>query len=66
MAERTPVIEPFEVGAGLAEKFKFHLFELAHAENKVTGRYFVTDRLADRTYADRPFFTGRPLNIRVN
>ena len=47
-----PVVEPFEVGAGLAEKFKLHLLEFAHAENEVSRRDFVAERFAYLAYAE--------------
>ena len=46
-AEGTPVVEPFEVFAGLAEEFKFHLLKLTHTENEVAGRDLVAEGLAD-------------------
>ena len=42
-AEASPIVEPFEVGAGLAEKFKLHLFKFAHTENEVAGGYLVSE-----------------------
>ena len=47
MAVVLPVCEPLEVGAGLAEELKLHLFELTGAENEVAGGNFVTEGLTD-------------------
>lgn len=46
MAELSPVGEPLEVGAGLAEEFQLHLFELPDAEDEVAGRDFVAEGFA--------------------
>ena len=62
-AVRTPIVEPFKIRSGLAEKFKFHLLELSYSENEVTRRYFVPERFADLTYAERDFFSRRSLNV---
>ena len=42
-----PVVEPFKVGAGLAEELQLHLLELADAEDEVAGSDLVAERLAD-------------------
>ena len=63
VAEITPVRKPFEVGSGFAEKFKFHLLEFAHAENKVSGCDFVTEGLAYLTDTERHFLSRRTLNV---
>ena len=42
-AERTPILEPFEVRTGLAEEFKLHLLELTNAEDEVAGGDLVTE-----------------------
>ncbi len=57
-AEGTPVIEPIEVLAGLAEEFKLHLLEFTHAENEVAGGDFVAEGLADLADAGRQLFAG--------
>ena len=62
-AERTPVIEPLKIRAGLAEEFEFHLLDLAHAENEVSGRDFVAERLADLTDSERNLFTRGTLDV---
>ena len=62
-AEIFPVAEPFEVGAGLAEKFKFHLFEFAQAEGEISGRDFVAERFAYLTDAERYAHTRGTLHV---
>ncbi len=64
-----PVFKPFEVGVGLAEKFHFHLLELAQTENKVAGRYFVAEALAYLAYSERharPSRTGHVFEVYEN
>ena len=62
-AEASPVLEPLKVGTRLTEELQFHLLEFAHAENEVAGRYFVSERFADLTYAERNFIARRALNV---
>ena len=64
-----PVFKPFEVGVRLAEKFHFHLLELAQTENKVAGRYFVAEALAYLAYSERharPSRTGHVFEVYEN
>ena len=63
MAEVLPICKPFEIGAGLAEKFKFHLFKFTDAEDEVAGCDFVAEALADLTDAERYFFTSCALHV---
>ena len=58
-----PIAEPFQIRSGLAEKFKFHLFEFAHAENKVSGGDFVTERFTYLAYTERNAHTRGTLNV---
>ena len=58
-----PVIEPFKVGAGFAEEFKFHLFKLADAEDEVAGGNFVSERLADLSDTERHFRSCGALHV---
>ena len=58
-----PVFKPLQIRAGLAEKFEFHLFEFAYAEDKVSGRDFVSERFAYLTYSERNFSSRRALNV---
>ena len=60
MAKVFPIFKPFEVGAGLAEKLKFHLLEFSYSEDKVAGRYLVTEALSHLTYAERHFSSRCP------
>ena len=63
LAVASPVIEPLEVCAGLAEEFKLHLLELAYTEDEVSGCYLVTERLTYLCYAERHLFTCCSLDI---
>ena len=63
MAEVLPIVEPFKVGAGFAEKFKFHLLEFADTEDEVAGGDFVAETLADLTDAERHFLSRRALHV---
>ena len=63
MAEILPIREPFKVGAGFAEKFKFHLLELADTENEVAGSDFVAETLADLSDSERNLFASGTLNV---
>ena len=58
-----PVLEPLEVGSGLAEEFKLHLFELAGPEREVARRDLVSEGFAYLTYAEGDLFSGRSLNV---
>ena len=58
-----PIVEPFQIGIRLAEKFTLHLFELADTENKVSGRYLVSEGFSDLTYAERKLLSGCALNV---
>ncbi len=62
-AEAAPVVEPFQVFAGLAEEFQFHLLELTHAEDEVTGRNLIPEGLADLRDAGRQLFSGGPHGV---
>ena len=62
-AEASPVIEPFQIGAGLAEEFQFHLFKFTHTEYEITGSNFISERLAYLSNAERYFFTACSLDI---
>ena len=56
VAERAPILEPFEVGAGLAEELQLHLLKLAHAEDEVARGDLVAEALADLADAERQLF----------
>ena len=63
MAERAPVVEPLEVGAGLAEELQLHLLKLAHAEDEVAGGDLVAEALADLADAERQLLACRALDV---
>ena len=63
VAEILPVGKPFEVGAGLAEEFKFHLLEFPRTESKVAGSNLVTETLAYLTDSERYFEPGSALYV---
>ena len=58
LAVASPVGEPFEVGAGLAEELKLHLLELTGTEDEVAGGDLVTEGLTDLTDAEGKLLTG--------
>ena len=58
-----PVFEPFEVGAGFAEKLQLHLLKLADTEDKVAGRDLVAERLADLTDAEGELLARGARNV---
>ena len=57
-AEGTPVIEPLQVLAGLAEEFQLHLLKFTHPENEVAGSDLVAEALADLGNAGRQLLPG--------
>ena len=59
-----PVCEPFEVRAGLAEEFAFHLLKLAGTEGKVARSDLVAERLADLAHAEGQLAAGGALDVR--
>ena len=59
-----PVFKPFQIRAGFAEEFKFHLLEFARSENKVAGGNFVSERFSYLRYAERQFSARRALYVR--
>ena len=63
MAERAPVVEPLEVGAGLAEELQLHLLELAHAEDEVAGGNLVAEGLTDLAHAEGQLAAGGALGV---
>ena len=60
-----PVFEPFEFLTGTHEELHLHLFELAHAENKLTGHNLVAESLANLCDAERYAHTSGFLNIEI-
>ena len=63
MAEVAPVLEPFQVGIGLAEELQLHLLKLAHTEDEVAGGDLIAEALADLTNAEGQLAAGRALDI---
>ena len=59
-----PVIKPFEICAGLAEKLHFHLLEFPDSKDKITRSNFVTERFTYLTYAERYLAASGTLNIK--
>ena len=53
LAERTPVVEPLQVLAGLAEEFQLHLLKFADTEDEVAGGDFVAEGFANLRDARR-------------
>ena len=63
VAEGAPVVEPLQVGAGLAEELQLHLFELADAEDEVARRDLVAEGLADLAHAEGQLAAGGALGV---
>jgi hypothetical protein len=64
-AEIAPVLEPFEIGSGLAEKFKLHLLEFTRPEDKVSRRNLVAESFADLPDTKGNLSTRCTLNITI-
>ena len=60
-----PVLVPFLIGAGFAEKLEFHLLELAGTEDEVAGRDLVAEGLADLADAERRLLARGVHDVRV-
>src|SRR5581483_1142721 len=58
-----PIIEPLILCSGFDEKLHLHLLELAGAEDEVSWRNFITERLADLRDAERRLQPARLLDI---
>ena len=58
-----PVLEPLEVGAGLAEELKLHLLELTGTEGKVAGCNLIAERLAHLADAEGDLLAGGALDV---
>ena len=61
--EAAPILEPLQIRIRLAEKFQLHLFKFTDAENKIAGRDFIAEALADLTDAERHLFARGALNV---
>ena len=58
-----PITEPFEIGSGLAEKFKLHLFKLTGAEDEVAGVISLRKDFPTCPTPNGIFLRGGALNI---
>ena len=63
VAEGAPVIEPLQVGAGLAEELQLHLLELTDTENEVARGDLVAEGLTDLAHAEGQLAPGGALGI---
>ena len=60
-----PFLEPFEFGSRFYEELHFHLFELTHTENELTGHDFVTESLTNLSDTERNLHTSCLLYVQV-
>ena len=58
-----PLLEPFHLFARTNEELHFHLFELAHTENELTGNDLVTESLTDLGDTERYFHAAGLLYV---
>ena len=63
VAEGTPVVEPLQIGAGLAEELQLHLLELADAEDEVARGDLVAEGFTDLAHAEGQLAAGGALGI---
>ena len=63
VAEVAPVLEPLQIGAGLAEELQLHLLELPGAEGEVAGGDLVAEGLADLAHAEGQLAAGGALDV---
>ena len=63
VAEGTPVVEPLQIGAGLAEELQLHLLELANTEDEVARGDLVAEGLADLADAEGQLLPGSALDV---
>ena len=63
VAEGAPVVEPLQIGAGLAEELQLHLLELADAEDEVARGDLVAEGLADLADAEGQLLPGGALDV---
>ena len=54
----SPVIKPFKIGTGLAEKLQFHLLEFTNTEDEVARGDLIPEALAHLADAEGQFFPG--------
>ena len=58
-----PILEPLQIGAGLAEELQLHLLELTRAEGEVAGCDLIAEGLANLADAERNLLSGRALDV---
>ena len=63
VAEGAPVVEPLQIGAGLAEELQLHLLELADTEDEVARRDLVAEGLTDLAHAEGQLAAGGALGV---
>ena len=63
--EFLPFLEPLHLGTGANEELHLHLLELSHAEDELTGNYFVTESLAYLGDAEGDAHTACLLHVEV-
>ena len=62
-AGRLPHLEPFHFFARTNKELHFHLFELTHTEDKLTGNDLVTERFTDLGDTERNLHTAGLLYV---
>ena len=60
-----PFLEPVKFSSRFYKELHFHLFELTHTEDELTGNDFVTESLTNLCNTERNFHTSCFLNIQV-
>ena len=63
VAEGAPVVEPLQIGAGLAEELQLHLLELPDAEDEVARGDLVAEGLTDLAHAEGQLAAGGALGV---
>ena len=62
-AEASPIIKPFKVSAGFAEKFKLHLLKFSYTEDELTRCNLVTEGFAYLCNTERNFLSCCSLHV---
>ena len=60
-----PLFEPLKLGAGFHEVLHFHLLELSHAEDELSGYDFVAEGFSDLGDAERNLHAAGFLHVEV-
>ena len=63
VAEGPPILEPLQVGAGLAEELQLHLLKLSDPEDEVARGDLVAEGLADLAHAEGQLAAGGALGV---